>query len=348
MPDPVLPGEAEPQGGIFRIASKTRKGEPSIMAATLGYTLTVAQQYIASWNAVNATLGATPFVLPGGYAVATLIADRTALLNANTATESGDNDRQIAATNRDLSKALLLPRVAQFRGAVRGALPGTGFAGATPNAPNFSSVESRFLRPFDDMAALWSKINAATGVPNFTPPLLLGTYTLANFNTDITTLRTQYQALYTAEEITRLSRRQRDVLVQPLRNRLKQYRDALIGRFGPKHPFVVSLPALSPPAGSTPAAVSASGVWNAALSHAVLTWVLSDNPAVTSYSVRYCPGTVYRASDESVVASVGPTETTLQTDVGLAAPGAVALYRVYVVLSTGNEKGSATVKITRP
>ncbi len=36
------------------------------------------------------------------------------------------------------------------------------------------------------------------------------------------------------------------------------------------------------------------------------------------------------------------------TSVGRAAPGSIALFKVYVVLTTGNEKRSSTVKITRP
>jgi len=44
-----------------------------------------------------------------------------------------------------------------------------------------------------------------------------------------------------------------------------------------------------------------------------------------------------------VVASVTPGTLTLPTLEGLAAPGATA--RVYVVLRTGNEKGSETVVV---
>ena len=33
--------------------------------------------------------------------------------------------------------------------------------------------ESRFLKPMDDMASLWTRLNAETGIAGFTPPLLL-------------------------------------------------------------------------------------------------------------------------------------------------------------------------------
>jgi len=48
------------------------------------------------------------------------------------------------------------------------------------------------------------------------------------------------------------------------------------------------------------------------------------------------------------VAEVDKTLTHFSTDEGLVAPGSRALFRVYVVLTTANEKGSNTVGVTRP
>jgi hypothetical protein len=46
-------------------------------------------------------------------------------------------------------------------------------------------------------------------------------------------------------------------------------------------------------------------------------------------------------------ASIGPGKSDGHAAV-LVAPGATALFRVYVVLTTANEKGSNTVGVTRP
>jgi hypothetical protein len=46
-----------------------------------------------------------------------------------------------------------------------------------------------------------------------------------------------------------------------------------------------------------------------------------------------------KAAEESVVALVAKTETPFSTSADLAAPGATALFRVYVVVTTANEKG---------
>ena len=54
------------------------------------------------------------------------------------------------------------------------------------------------------------------------------------------------------------------------------------------------------------------------------------------------------ASGESVVASLAAGTTVFSTNQGLVAPGATALFKVYVVLTTANEKGSNTVSVTGP
>ena len=103
---------------------------------------------------------------------------------------------------------------------------------------------------------------------------------------------------------------------------------------------------MSPAPGSTPDPVGVSGGWNPATQKGVLTWIASPNPNVASYSVRTAPAP-YKADEETAIGSVAPNVTTFSTDVGLAAPGSVAQFRVYVVLKSENERGSATVKITR-
>jgi hypothetical protein len=75
---------------------------------------------------------------------------------------------------------------------------------------------------------------------------------------------------------------------------------------------------------------------------------MSTHPDLDHFSVRSSPGPTYKTADEFVVALVPKTETTFTTDSGLGAPGARALYRVYVVLTTANERGSNTVSVTRP
>ena len=55
----------------------------------------------------------------------------------------------------------------------------------------------------------------------------------------------------------------------------------------------------------------------------------------------------YRAAEELAVAALPKTATTFETATGLAAPGSAATFKVYVLTTTGNEKGSNAVKVTR-
>ena len=89
--------------------------------------------------------------------------------------------------------------------------------------------------------------------------------------------------------------------------------------------------------------------WDEATQQAHLTWTESDDPNLSHYSIRFCPGPNYSTDDESVIGTVLPGEPReFFTTAGLASPGSTASFKVYVVLTTGNEKGSNTVTITRP
>lgn len=49
-----------------------------------------------------------------------------------------------------------------------------------------------------------------------------------------------------------------------------------------------------------------------------------------------------------MVTSIPAGTLTHATDAGLTIPGSSAVFKVYVVLATGNEKGSNAVTVARP
>jgi hypothetical protein len=63
--------------------------------------------------------------------------------------------------------------------------------------------------------------------------------------------------------------------------------------------------------------------------------------------VRHCPGTSYKTATEETLGRFPDGATKFETTVGLTTSGTSALFRVYTVTETGNEKGSTTVNITR-
>ncbi len=314
---------------------------------SLNSYLPTLQEFINHWTQVNTELGAGgPLTLLGAYPVATLTTDRTALDTLMTAVTAADNAWNIARADMDIKRAALVVRLKQFRGACTAYMPGSSYQNAPPRLPATGSIIGKYLTAFDDMANLWTQINA-TPPTGFTGPLTLGsTYTLATFNTDLAALRTSATAYSAASQNATIARDKRNLLMATLVQRLKQYRGAAIAKLTAGSALIASIPALTAPSGSTPKPVRLSAVWDT--DHATLTWTPSDNANLDYYSFRYHPGPRYKAAEEQAVDTTVPGITTFETDFGLVASGAVAWFKVYVVTTTGNEKGSAAVKVIRP
>lgn len=219
----------------------------------LGSYVTTGQEIESHWTDVNTNRAAnslTPLALTDGYAVGDLTVDISVVASANTDIEDLDNAFDIAAVARDSSKESLRDRMIEFRKAVAYRLPDSGYERALPKTFRPQGSEQKTLKALDDMASVWTRIDADTGSPNFTPPLLLrASYNVATFTADVATLRTNYKAVTDAENDLRIARRQRDVLLDPFRDRLVQYREAIRVEYGDEHPFFLSLPDVYPPSG---------------------------------------------------------------------------------------------------
>lgn len=311
--------------------------------------LSTCDEFITHWTQVNTTLGpGGPLVLPGTFAVANLTTLRNNLQTAITAVEVPRNQLQVAAGDRDVKKGPLRERLRQFRARVNGEMRGTQYQRALPALPAFTASEGVFLRAMDDMQSLWVQINAAPPV-GFTAPLkLVGNYLVATHATDIAALRTTYQTYNNAAQTILLRLGERDVQLPVIKSRLVQYRQIILGMFAAGDPLILSLPKVTPPAGSTPAAVNVSWVWNAGTEMADFTWSASTNAQLKEYQLRSCDIPTYRTSEEVVVATIAKTETTTSTNEGLLAPGSSKLFKLYVVTNDLNEKGSAVQRVTRP
>jgi hypothetical protein len=310
--------------------------------------LATMDQFVDHWTAVNASVSPAVLTLQGGYLLADFAADRAAIDTAITNVETADNGRQLASADRDLKKGSARSRLGQYRATVTGVLAGTPYVNTLPLLPPFKNPAGPQLKALDDMANGWDRINTDT-IAGFTPPLLLaGAYALAGFTTELAALRAAFIAATNGEDDSRQARALRNALLAPAKARMVQYRSAVKGILPAGDPLLNTIPAVTPPPGSTPAAVNASGVWNAGTSMADLSWTASANTNLDHYSVRTAPGPTYKAADESVVAEVPAGTLTYSTNEGLVVSGATALFRVYVVLTTLNERGSNTVGVTRP
>ncbi len=306
--------------------------------------------FIPHWVAVDAALGVGgPLVIPGGGTVATLTGYRDSLMGFASSLESKLNDVEVARGFIELIKASLHERINEFNRKVRGFLSHTPYAAGLSQVPQLAMSQGLFLQPFDDMSSLWLKINAAT-IPGFTGPLtLLGGYPVATFITELASLKTAYTTWLAAIQETDIERQRRNDVQVLAYAMLRDYRAAVEGTFAATNALVESLPRLSPEPGSTPDPVTANSTWEAALLQGKITFSASSDPHLAHYELRFCAGPVYASDTESVIGSLTPGEPReFLTNAGLTAPGSTASFKVYVILTTGNEKGSNTVTITRP
>ncbi len=312
------------------------------------YYPTVSEFYV-HWTTVNAALAPSALTLKGGYTLANFTTDRDALQAANDSVTGTLTSNDLTTQQRDIVKNSIRPYLTRFRAAVTNALATTSYARALPTLPPFNSSESKYVEPFQAMYLLWTTINGlGATVPGFTPPLVLGDgTTAATFNTQITALRGAYRNLDNTTIALKVAREQRNDLFPNLRARMLQYRNAVLNQFGPGHALVDSLPALSPPPGATPKPVTLNGTWDPTTEDGLLTWTASTNPDLAGYSVRTTGSLPYRGAEETILDLLDPEVLEYRTLAGLAVPGAFGNFKVYVVLTTGNERGSNTVKITR-
>lgn len=312
----------------------------------IGSYVPTMQEFAAHWALVNAALGATPLLLRGAYTLVNFNADITAVQAAINASLAATNVFTTASGNLKTRKFNISSRLPQFRKAVSALIPTSGYAYSLPTAPGRTVAESKFANPYQDMFDLWTKINADVSIPGFTPPILIaGGYALAGFTTDLTALRTAYSA-YNASKVT-LDKAlgDRDLLLVPAYDRMKQYRELVQSRFAATDPLVMSLPRLTPPPGSTPQPVQDPLVtWDAVAKEAIFTYTASPSANIIGYDLRYSPSVPFSANNEITVASVAANILVMRSDRGLDSPGDDALFKIVTKNASGNEKASRVLK----
>lgn len=308
--------------------------------------LSTTDEFIGHWTDVNAALAPGSLVLAGGFTLANLQTRRGELATSMTTLEGLINVLEGHRTDRFNQQGPLRERMRQLGHSVRGLLAGSPYVGQVPELVGESASPGKWTIAMDDNAHLWTNINA-TPPAGFTPPLVLfGNYLVADFNTDVAALKTTYTDLVQSEQDTDHARDQRDAIYQIIRDALVQYRLAVQGMFPEDHPLVTSLPRLTPLPGHTPDAVVLSGVWNAGTAMADLSWTASDDEDLDHYSVRRSGADPYDTSTELVVATLPPGTLAHSTNDGLENEGSTMRFKVYVVLTTANEKGSNAVAVT--
>src|SRR3990172_9727814 len=138
---------------------------------SVGSWLPRMDEFIAHWTAVNTALGLNPFVMTGGYAVATLTSDRALVDTAITDVTNLDNILNNNRGQRDVLRVPMHDRLRQFNFAVRGQFQGTRYPRSLSRIPNLQGSAGVWRQAMDDVQNLWTAINTnSPAIPGFTPP----------------------------------------------------------------------------------------------------------------------------------------------------------------------------------
>jgi hypothetical protein len=213
-----------------------------------------------------------------------------------------------------------------------------------PKLPETSHARKAFVGSLRAYASIWKKINeaAADGEPLHLP----GRYPVADFEEEMTNLEVVWIDSDTSALVLSVAEEEREASLLSIPRILIQYKQKIRGSFPADSKLVKSLPTLYLAPGYSPKAVHATGVWDLKKEMGKITWEASTETEPFRYEVRYSPGNRYNEEVESTIAVVNRTAPTLwRTLEGLREKGRTALFRVYVVLLSGNETASETIAI---
>jgi len=302
------------------------------------------------WASVNAALGgapATDFLLAGDFTLADFSTLKDQVVAALTTQEGLANNTDFARADRDQGRGELRQRLILFSDSVRKLLKESRYVRALPDTPAEQAEAQKQLDAWDDAAHIWGQINTDQPAEVAPAMILRGNYALAQFQADIATMRTRFDAVKAGERAEQDGRGVRDELLDAAYRRMIQYRERLPLVLEPDDPLLASMPKVTPSPGSTPDAVVLSGYWDEGMMQAVLSWTASSDQDLQVYEIRGCIGATYDEATSQFLANYQPGVLGTPTLFGLIDPGDTVTFKVFVHLTTGNKAGSNPVTITR-
>ena len=282
-------------------------------------------------------------------AQAQFAAMRAALQAQQNSVQSCLTQQQVARGVINLQKTALLGQFALFASVLDAYFENTEFAAMRPVAPGFHDGRETFSRPLGEMMNLWTEINAGPAPAGVTLPLALsdGT-TQGSFASALSALQFAYAAEEAKLTKVGLARAKRNLLQRKAYEAMKGYREGAVNAFRAFPELLATLPRLTPLPGHTPAAVAASAVFEAPDQTRVV-YAASAEALLHSYQLRGNVGEHYDEADAVVLATHGPNDPReFVTPFGLTQPGARIALKVFVILQTENEAGSAPLLVERP
>jgi len=257
--------------------------------------------------------------------------------------------QQLARSDINIKKASLLAYFNQFTSLVDGYFRNTRFYDLRPYAPSIGDGQLVFSRPMVKMFQAWAKINEGPAPASVTLPLVLeNNMSQGSFASVVSSLQFDYALEMLKEQDVILARGDRDRFQVTAYGVMKTYREVLPGKIPQLPVLVETMPRLTPLPGHTPAPVNASAIFMDPNASKVI-YDASTDATLHSYQLRGNVGDHYSDEDAMVIATHGPNDPReFITTFGLNQPGAQVAFKVYVILTTDNEAGSASLLVERP
>lgn len=317
-------------------------------------------EFIGHWQDVDTERGAAgPLILSTGQGVAALSAFKTELQTVELALQTNLNDQQIARGGIKSKKAALVYWFGRFMDVFDGYFGSSDWAEARPTVLSATQSTENFLRPMLDVNDLWERIDNLLDTPEapagLALPLVLtgeteaDTLSLEDFWPLIALLRTHSDDETIAAGRAKRTRSKRNAVQKRAYEAMKLYRKTMPGALPSGDALQGSLPRLNPAdTGSTPDAVNASAVY---VSGSQSKTVYDESAAadLKEYQLRGVIGEDWDEDDAVTIATNLPADAREFTvDFGLTQPETTIVLKVYVVTTTGRERGSAPIVVQRP
>ena len=309
-------------------------------------------EFLAHWGQCNSALAPAVLLvrLPDNTTktVAQFTTLRDGIQFQQNTVQAGLTAQQLARAGLYFKKVQLLSWFNMFNSLLDGYYQNTNFYAARPYAPVVTAGQEAFTRPMVDALNLWESINAGPAPAGVTLPLVLGDGTdRGTFASALSALQFAYaEERKKAQDLT-LARAKRNGSDDTAYQTLKAYREAVPGRLTTHPELIATVPRLTPLPGHTPQAVNASAIFQPPNAARVV-YDASNDLLLERYELRGTVGDFYDEQDAVVIASHAPGEPReFLTTFGLNQPGAEVALKVFVVLSTGNEAGSAPMVVER-
>ena len=304
------------------------------------------EQFITHWGLADAALGAgNEIALAGGVTLAVLTTRKGALVTKRTLLRTKLTELEVARGDIVGRKETLLELFIKFTDRVRSLYPATKYERALPTAPGINEGLGNFTDPLDSAAALWKLINDDPALADI---VILGV-TQSQFVTMVADVKTAFTTRTAAGTVADVTREERNDLQDEIYDMLKNYRQALPTHFATGHALIDSLPQLTPGPGATPDAVVLTVTFDTVTNEAVLTHTQSTAADFAEIEYRMTPGTVWSDDDYTVIGN-NPDIDVLEfrTMQGVEMPNVSATYVAVVRTTSGHEKRSEPITITRP